>query len=99
MCIRDRKSTSSGIARVTLDTNAPVTVDLYNSSSLYKQKVWSSGTLTSGAHLVTIEYTGTKSSRAYGTGINIDAVDVRGTLTAASVVYSSLYPWIDIRRL
>ena len=60
-----RKGTSSGIARVTLDGTTPVTVDLYNSSTLYKQKVWSSGPLTSGAHTVKIKYTGTKRSASH----------------------------------
>ena len=86
-----RKGSSSGIARVTLDGTTPVTVDLYNSSTLYKQRVWSSGLLTSGAHTVKIEYTGTKRSAATSAAINIDALDALGVLTTASGFYS----WID----
>ena len=70
----------SGIAPVTLDSSAPVSVDLCNSITLYKQSVWSTGTLSSGPHTVKIEYSGTKGTNATGTAVNIDAVDVTGAL-------------------
>jgi C1A family cysteine protease len=80
-----KKGTAAGIAKVTVDGDPlkTTTVDLYNSTTLYKQKVWTSGTLLSGPHTVKIEFTGTKRSGATSTVINIDAVDVVGTLTQA----------------
>ena len=69
-----------GKAKVTLDGGSPVTVDLYSASVLWLQKVWDTGILASGAHAVKIEWTGTKSAAATDTNINVDAVDVTGTL-------------------
>lgn len=79
-----RKGVSSGVARVTLDSRTPVTVDLYSPATLYKQKVWSTGTLSSGSHTVKIEYTGTQNSASSGRVVNIDAVDVVGTLSSVT---------------
>jgi C1A family cysteine protease len=76
-----RKGTGAGIANVTLDDKAAVPVDLYNSTTAYKQKAWSSGPLASGPHTVKIECTGTKNAKASSTAVNIDAVDVVGTVT------------------
>ena len=73
-----KESSVYGIAKVTLDSGPPVTVDLYSASVLWQQKVWDTGTLASGAHTVKIEWTGTKRAAATGTNINIDAVDVTG---------------------
>jgi hypothetical protein len=80
-----KKSPVYGKAKVTLDGGAPVTVDLYSASTLYQQKVWNSGTLASGTHTVRIEWTGLKNSAATNTNISVDAFDVVGTLTKASV--------------
>ena len=68
-------------AKVTLDGGSPVTVDLYSATVVWQQKVWSSGLLVNGAHTVKIQWTGTKRSVATGTNINLDAVDVTGTLS------------------
>ena len=46
----------------------------------YKQTVWSSGLLTNRIHTVKITWLGAKSSSASGTTVNLDAVDVIGTL-------------------
>ena len=78
-----KRGTTCGIARVTLDNNASVTVDLYNATTLYRQKAWGTGTLSGGAHTVKIEFTGTKNAKATSTAINLDAVDVIGVLTQA----------------
>jgi hypothetical protein len=75
------KTSFSGIANVTLDGGAPVAVDLYNPSSLYRQKVWSSGPLTDGQHTVKVEYTGSKNASSGGDAVYVDAVDVVGVLT------------------
>ena len=53
---------------------------LYDAVTLYQQKVWDTGVLAAGVHTVTIEWSGTKNESATGTNINVDAVDVSGTL-------------------
>ena len=75
------RNTNYGIARVIVDGGAPTLVDLYGSFS-FKQKVWSSGTLSNGPHTVRIEYTGTKNAASAGYTIGVDAFDLVGTLTS-----------------
>jgi hypothetical protein len=74
------KAASMGKAYVSLDGGTAVLVDLYNATTAYQQKVWSTGALTPGNHYVTITWSGQKRAGATGTYINIDAVDVVGTL-------------------
>lgn len=74
-----KKASSYGIARVSLDGEPPVSVNLYRSTTAYKQTVWSSGWLAPGDHTVTFSWTGTKSGST-GTTVDLDAVDVRGAL-------------------
>ena len=50
-----RKSAASGEAKLTLDGGDPVVVDLYSASTLYRQKVWNSGVLDDGTHVLKIE--------------------------------------------
>jgi hypothetical protein len=71
-----------GIGRVTVDGGSPVLVDFYSASNLYQQAVYSTGTLSSATHTVKIEWTGKKNSKARGTLVYLDAVDVAGTLTS-----------------
>jgi Peptidase family M23 len=75
-----KKSSVYGIAQVTVDGGDPQPVDLYSASELWQQKVWETGTLTSGAHTVTIECSGGKNDSATGAYIGVDALDVLGTL-------------------
>jgi IPT/TIG domain/N-acetylmuramoyl-L-alanine amidase len=77
------KAAGRGLAKVTLDGTISSYVDLYSATTLYKQTVWSSGFVSPGEHLVTVEWTGTKRAAAHGTSIDLDAVDVRGELTRA----------------
>jgi SpoIID/LytB domain protein len=79
-----KKSPAYGKAKVTLDSNAPVTVDLYSAGTLYQQKAWDTGPLDAGIHTVRIEWTGTKSASASAANISVDAFDVAGTLLLAS---------------
>lgn len=79
-----KKSNVYGIAKVTLDNKTPVMVDLYSSAVVYGQKVWNTGTLTSGEHTITIQWTGTKNDASTGTNIGIDALDLKGSLTQAT---------------
>ena len=82
-----KKSSIYGKARVTLDRGTPVLVDLYSLAPLWKQTVWTSGTLAYGYHTVKIEWTGLKSTASLGTYINVDAFDIDGTLAAAPTRY------------
>ena len=74
------KARAYGRMSVSLDGGAATTVDLYSSSTSYKQTVWSSGLLANTTHTVKITWLGSKSSSATGTTIDVDAVDVIGTL-------------------
>jgi hypothetical protein len=71
------KGTSMGKADVYVDGALRQTVSLASSTALYRQDVWSTGTLPSGVHKVRIVYSPTNSAGAY---INVDAVDVLGEL-------------------
>jgi hypothetical protein len=68
-----------GIAKITLDGSKTFLVDLYSSTTKYKQVVWSSGWLAPGDHSVKIEWTGTKRPAATKTNINLDAVAIWGS--------------------
>jgi Peptidase family M23 len=71
-----------GMAKVTLDHNDPVMVDLYSASTLYRQKVWTSGMIGYGAHVIKIEWSGLGNQAATGTTINLDALQSIGALEA-----------------
>ncbi len=75
-----KKSPVYGKARLILDGGAPTIVDLYSAKEVWQQKVWQSGTLSSGTHTVTISWTGTKNPAATGYNIGTDAFDIAGTL-------------------
>jgi N-acetylmuramoyl-L-alanine amidase len=75
-----KKSPSYGKAKVTVDGGDPVVVDLYSTTTLNKQKVWSTRLLARGNHTVKIEWTGTKNAAATDTNINLDALDLTGAL-------------------
>jgi hypothetical protein len=73
-------SPAYGIAKVTLDSNAPVTVDLYNAATVWKALAWETGTLSPGTHTVKIVWTGTANAAATDSNISVDAFEVIGTL-------------------
>jgi hypothetical protein len=79
-----KKSNLYGIAKITLDKGTPKMVDLYSATTLYQQKVWNTGTLASGDHTVTIEWTGTKNDASTDTNIGIDGLDLKGSLKQAT---------------
>jgi subtilisin family serine protease len=77
-----------GKAQVVLDAGTPdevtTTVDLYASAyDRYKQKVYNTGLLTDEPHTLAIYWTGQKAAASWGTKIDLDALDVLGTLTDA----------------
>jgi hypothetical protein len=74
-----KTSATLGQARLILDGGTPVLVNLYSSTTRYKQTVWSASGLAPGNHTLVIEWTGTRAGGT-GTAINLDALDVLGTL-------------------
>ena len=79
-----KTSPSYGKASLTVDDGSPVEVDVYSASTLWKQKVWDSGTLADGAHTVRIDWTGKKSVASGGVDVNVDAFDVDGVVMQAN---------------
>jgi hypothetical protein len=75
-----KKSPAYGEAQVTVDGGSPATVDLYSADVLWRQEVWNSGMLGSGSHTVIIQWTGSKNAAATDTNINIDYLEITGTL-------------------
>jgi hypothetical protein len=83
-----KKSPAYGQARLTLDGGDPVIVDLYSAGTLYQQKVWNSGVIGDGTHVLKIEWVGAKNPAASGTSINVDALQLIGALDSVGSV-----PW------
>jgi N-acetylmuramoyl-L-alanine amidase len=77
------KSKYYGIAKVRLDGGAETQVDLYSGTTLYQQRVYSTGELEDTTHTLTIEWTGSANAAAAGTSIGVDAFDIAGELTQA----------------
>ena len=88
----------NGLADVSLDGAAPITIDLYSDTSLYQQKVWTSGTLTKGTHWVEIRWNTTNhTDKVTHTFISADAFDVVGVLPSASALTTSEIKWAEQR--
>ena len=84
-----------GKADISVDGGPMVTVDLFgDTTALYRQKVWSSPTLPDGYHRVQITVSKTSAS---GAPINVDAVDVHGSLPAASSATAAKMMWAEQR--
>ena len=60
------KSSSYGIARITLDGGAPESADFYAPGALHQQTVWSKHGLAPGRHFLKIECSGTKNAPRAG---------------------------------
>jgi len=73
-----------GKGRVYLDGEDKGIIDFSGTSTLRRQRVWTTGTVASGDHVVELCWLGQAGTRG-GTRVNIDAVDVAGTLTPADL--------------
>lgn len=73
------KGRAYGIMKVTLDGVAR-RVNLYRSSTAYRQKVFSRTGLAAGPHTIMLQWTGTKSAAATSKTVNLDALAIGGTL-------------------
>lgn len=69
-----------GKAQVTVDGGEPVMVDLFSEDELWRQRVWTSGRMEMGPHVVKIKWTGTKNPSATDTYINVDGFEIAGFL-------------------
>jgi hypothetical protein len=78
------KGVTMGLATVSLDGGAALTVDLYNAVVVRQKTAWSTGILPAGPHKLVIRWTGKRSVASGGTRVNIDALDVVGVLTQGS---------------
>lgn len=79
-----RKGAVFGIANISVDGGAPVSVNLYSATDQYKQDVWSTGVLASGLHTVRITCSGQKDAAATNTYIGVDAVETDGTFSTVT---------------
>ena len=79
------KGTTLGKAFVSVDGGAAKSVDLAAAVATYQQRVWTTGTLSSGRHTVKIWR---DASSATGKYISVDAVDVAGTLVPPQTAVS-----------
>ena len=76
-----KTSPAYGQATVAVDGGEPKTVDLYSKSTVWKKKVWESGSLSLGDHKVVIAWTGKKTTGATAANIDIDAMVITGVMT------------------
>lgn len=67
----------SGIANIYVDGSKVAMVDMYVPSELIQSVAYDSGTLSPGAHTLTIEVTGNRNPSSGGSWIWVDAFDVR----------------------
>ena len=83
-----------GLVDVSVDGGAPATVDLSNPTTVYQDKVWSTGVLTNGTHMVEIslnEYS------PAGAAMTVDAFDIQGTLPSSTALTSAEIKWAEQR--
>jgi hypothetical protein len=71
------KGPASGKAYVYIDGSKKATIDLYRSSTAYRQKLWTSATLSNAVHTIKIVVVGSKRSTAKGYDVSFDSFTVR----------------------
>lgn len=80
-----RLTSSSGISEITIDGEVVDTVSGYSAATQYQQVLFSTSTLSSGTHTITVSRTGQKEDRSTGTNSIIDAfVTLMPAVTTAS---------------
>jgi hypothetical protein len=83
------RASSNGIMAVSLDGGAPVDVDLYSATWAAQRTLWSASGLAEATHTVSIAWSGRKNAGSSGTEINLDAVDITGSLLNATNSYEA----------
>ena len=67
---------SSGIAKVSIDGGAPITIDNYSNSSTFQKVAFEKLGLSQGTHTLKIEVTGTKNPSAKAANVVVDAFEI-----------------------
>ncbi len=83
-----------GKADVSVDGGPAVTVDFSSDTTLYRQKVWSTGTLAPGSHRIKISVSPDNPAEAY---IDVDAFDILGMLAASNTASAGKIMWVEQR--
>jgi hypothetical protein len=78
-----KMDSGQGIAKVSVDGAPAVAVDLYSPTTAYQRSVFTTGSLKYGPHTIAISRADTKNAKSTGYAINVDALQVTGTLTKA----------------
>ena len=71
------KGTSSGKAKVYIDGSKKATIELYRSGTEYKQRLWTSTTLSNSIHTIKIVVVGSKRSTAKGYDVSFDSFAIK----------------------
>jgi hypothetical protein len=88
----------NGVADVSLDGGALTKVDLYSATTLYRQTVWTTGTLARGTHWVEIRWDyANNTDKVTHTFISVDAFDVVGVLPSPSSLSTAEIKWAEQR--
>jgi hypothetical protein len=83
-----------GKAAVSVDGGPAVTVDFSSDSTLYRQKVWSTGKLAPGSHSIKISVSSASAPGAY---IDVDAFDILGNLAPTNTASAGKIMWVEQR--
>lgn len=65
-----------GIAQLYFDGVSQGTLDFYSAVATFQQLMWDSGDVAAGAHVLRLEYTGTKNASSTGYTVDIDYIVV-----------------------
>ncbi len=77
------KGPAYGEADIYVDDVIVDTVDLYSPSTAWKVPIYSDDTLSDTTHTIAVECTGDKNPGSSGTAVNLDALDITGSLDQA----------------
>lgn len=78
-----RQTSSSGISEIIIDGKVVATVNGYSATTNYQKNFFSTSTLSSGDHTITVKRTGKKDALSSGTNTIIDAFLTRTPATVA----------------
>ena len=78
-----RLTSSSGTSNVSIDGKVVATVNGYSATTAYKQKAFSTTSLSAGTHTITVTRTGQKDARSTGTSSIVDAFIVSAVPSTA----------------
>jgi len=70
-----KRSSSYGIAYVSIDASAPVRVDCYSATTLNQQRLFESAALSAGPHTIRIRITGARNTKSTYHWVDVDAFE------------------------